>query len=198
MPSINLHDQAFLNLFSGWLLEPESRPAFTDIALRLDDMLLDPLRYILTTNDGLVNNYDNLPSNVSSTAEFIYENPFTQSTAGSLEWNRTNGTAAGGPYSNLSDAVFVDGVTEYDDVVGPQMDTFNKVRELCKLLVEYRMQLSTNFSYKPLYLKKCQVEHQRCSNQGTVQQRITLTANQVTTSVLCLLAQAPSHHQHIR
>jgi len=34
---------------TGWLREPESRPTFENIAFRLEDMLLDPLRYILTT-----------------------------------------------------------------------------------------------------------------------------------------------------
>lgn len=91
-------------------------------------MLRDPLRFILTTRDGLVNNYDNLPTNISTTAEFNYENPFMQSQSAisnSLEWNQTYNAHT---KNSTSPAVFVNGATEYDDVIGTQADTFDRVR----------------------------------------------------------------------
>ena len=36
-------------LLECWLLEPDSRPSFHSISLRLEAMLQDPLRFILTT-----------------------------------------------------------------------------------------------------------------------------------------------------
>ena len=37
-------------------------------------MLEDPLRYILTTTDGAMESYNDLPSNVLNTGECTYEN----------------------------------------------------------------------------------------------------------------------------
>ena len=105
-------------------------------------MLLDPLRYIQTTRDGLVTNYDNLPANVSSTTELVYENnPFSQSTLTSLELTQSNGAPAQVPmttknldsYSNLLQTAPANCVEEYDDVIVPQADTFERVNKL-KLL----------------------------------------------------------------
>ena len=95
-------------------------------------MLQDPLRFILTTRDGLVNDYDNLPTNISTTAEFNYENPFTQSqsaASNSLEWNHMYGAHAKNshPLTSPSPTVIVNGATEYDDVIATQADTFDKV-----------------------------------------------------------------------
>ena len=101
-------------------------------------MLEDPLRYILTTKDGLVNDYDNLPTNVSSTAEFNYENPFVQSqsaASNSLEWNQTYNSHAHlasantnlDSHSNILPAVIRNSAVEYDDVIVPQANSFDKV-----------------------------------------------------------------------
>ena len=70
-----------LNFFpiTGWLRDPEARPPFSELVIRLDEFLQDPLRYILTTTDGLVMNYDSLPTNISKSGEFTYENPFAMS-----------------------------------------------------------------------------------------------------------------------
>lgn len=64
----------------GWLKEPESRPTFAMLASRFFEMVDDPLRYILTTMDGAVENYNMLPSNTNNPGEFTYENnPFMTS-----------------------------------------------------------------------------------------------------------------------
>ena len=63
----------------GWLAEPESRPSFTDLVSRLNELLEDPLRYILTTSDGRVQDYSKLPSNTLAASDFTYENPFLPS-----------------------------------------------------------------------------------------------------------------------
>ncbi len=34
---------------AGWLRDPDSRPSFVDVVERVDEMVQDPLRYILTT-----------------------------------------------------------------------------------------------------------------------------------------------------
>lgn len=133
----------FANFSSGWLPEPDSRPNFTDISQRLENMLQDPLRFILTTRDGLINNYDNLPTNISTTAEFNYENPFTQSlsaASNSLEWNQAYGAHTNHPNSQISvlPTIFANGAAEYDDVIAPQADTFDKVRnQICSISVNY-------------------------------------------------------------
>ncbi len=62
------------HLHTGWLREPEARPPFSEIVQRLDVFLQDPLRYVFTTQDGCVTNYDNLPSNLLHSGEFNYEN----------------------------------------------------------------------------------------------------------------------------
>ena len=99
-------------------------------------MLQDPLRYILTLKDGLVKNYDNLPTNVSALTESVYENPgFTRSIASSVESDQANGAPVNMPtttrnldsYSNLSQIALIENAAEYDDVIVPQADTFDKV-----------------------------------------------------------------------
>ncbi len=65
----------------GWLRDPEVRPSFSELVQRLDVFLQDPLRYILTTQDGRVTDYNNLPSNILQSGEFNYENhSFTANT----------------------------------------------------------------------------------------------------------------------
>lgn len=68
------------NILLGWLAEPDTRPSFTELVTRLSEMLKDPLRYILTTTDGAVDDYSKLPSNIHLTGDCTYENnPFLSS-----------------------------------------------------------------------------------------------------------------------
>lgn len=43
---------------------------------RFSVLLEDPLRYVLTTSDGAVEDYGKLPSNVHMPGDCTYENPF--------------------------------------------------------------------------------------------------------------------------
>lgn len=115
-------------------------------------MLQDPLRYILTKKDGLVKSYDNLPTNILSPAASVYENPFAASTSvvNSVEWDQSNGggtvhaavsqshtgnvTDESNSYLNLSQVVVANPAAEYDDVIVPTEDTFDRVCMLCVCL----------------------------------------------------------------
>lgn len=127
---------------TGWLREPEARPPFSELVTRLDEFLQDPLRYILTTTDGLVVNYDNLPTNISKTGESTYENPFlvSMSSAVSNESPPTPHTPTVAPVENglnpyLNSDVFVGsgGGQDYSNIAADpklqsQSATFSEVR----------------------------------------------------------------------
>ncbi len=58
-------------------------------------MLEDPLRFILTTTDGAIESYNNLPSNVPNTGECTYENlvlATAQLSSGQLTLDQRNGS----------------------------------------------------------------------------------------------------------
>ena len=89
-------------------------------------MLEDPLRYILTTTDGAMENYSGLPSNVPNTGECTYENlalASAQLSGAQLTMDR-NGT--GGGQSSPAGDGYVSG--ERNDLT----DAFNRV-SFCKL-----------------------------------------------------------------
>ena len=82
----------------GWLIEPDSRPPFTQLVRKFEEFLDDPLRYVLTTSDGCMSDYGLLPSNILQSGEFTYENPFL----GSGQFNSVeNGNGQTSPYGNL-------------------------------------------------------------------------------------------------
>ena len=120
-----------VTILAGWLLEPDSRPPFSDLVTRLNDLLQDPRRYILTVTDGLVEDYSNLPTNITASGEFTYENPFNLMASMQLSSIESvpptagvsNGTVRGGgadgvegvnPYDN-SDLFAENGAGDYDN-----------------------------------------------------------------------------------
>lgn len=79
-----------MHTYIGWLSEPESRPSFNDLVVRFEELLEDPLRYVLTTIDGLAEDYSTLPTNIPATGDVTYENPFLESISTTTSSPRDN------------------------------------------------------------------------------------------------------------
>lgn len=96
--------------------------------VRLGELLQDPLRYILTVTDGLVEDYSNLPTNITASGEFTYENPFNLMSSmqlssiesvppvsnGTLRGASGDGGEGANPYDN-SDLIAENGPGDYDN-----------------------------------------------------------------------------------
>ena len=108
-----LYIESYTNIvtifYPGWLPEPESRLSFTDIVCRLTKLLEDPLRYVLTTTDGIMDDYSKLPSNIPASGDCTYENPFLSTMpsiegtpSGQLQFRVNTTSERGNEYQNAT------------------------------------------------------------------------------------------------
>lgn len=115
-------------LLECWLRDPDSRPTFSELAWKLEEMLQDPLRFILTTTDGLMSDYNNLPSNLTASGENPYEHPFLQTftlstsagSAGTMPYD--NAPFSPVEYDNTDNTAPDDAAAEYDNTMSPASD----------------------------------------------------------------------------
>lgn len=87
----------------------------------------DPLRYILTTTDGSVDNYVQLPSNIQRPGDCTYENPFLTSMQ-SAEQDSSNSRPLQNGGTNDYDKPSEEGLSQTFDSVSMHSRWFSDTR----------------------------------------------------------------------